>query len=112
MMKREKAPQKRQMRLAPGGDPLVIVAIADRPAHDEKQNLRQRMRCPPRFARILNRREMIQQRPKAGLLRKSKIDKLHDRGSRIKAAQQNQTSRQTLNRVNPSSEPCTSACRP
>ena len=35
------------MRLAPGGDIVVVVALRDRAAHDQEQNLRQRMEDPP-----------------------------------------------------------------
>jgi hypothetical protein len=36
---RQNSAQKRQMRLAPGGDMIVIIAVGDRPAHHKKQNL-------------------------------------------------------------------------
>jgi hypothetical protein len=65
---RQDLAQKRQMRLTPGGDVFVIVAVGDRPAHHQKQNLRQGVSHPPGLARVIDPREMLQQRPKAGFL--------------------------------------------
>ena len=54
--------QRFQMRHAPGGDVLVIVAIRDGPANDEQQHLGQRMQDAPQVARVRHMAEMIEQR--------------------------------------------------
>ena len=54
MMIRQIAPQERQVHLAPLGNQLIVVAVADRAAHHKQQHLRQRMRNPPRLARVLD----------------------------------------------------------
>jgi hypothetical protein len=110
MMIRQETPQEREMRLAPGRDPLVIVAIADRPAYDEQQHIGQRMRHPPRFARVFDNREMIEQLPKARLTDEIRVAEVYDGGSRINAAQRNHTFQQALDAVNPSSEPWVPFC--
>ena len=51
------------MGFAPRRDSLVIVAVGDRAAHDQQQDFRQRVRHPPRRARVFDDREMIQKRP-------------------------------------------------
>src|SRR3546814_7693344 len=58
----QKAPQEREMRLAPGGDVIVVVAVGDRAADRQQQHLRQRMRHTPRIARVLDLRKMLQKR--------------------------------------------------
>jgi hypothetical protein len=55
-----KAPQKRQMRLAPIDNVVVVVAARDRPAHHQEQNLAQRIGDLPGLPRILDRREVIE----------------------------------------------------
>jgi hypothetical protein len=59
------------MRIAPFGDPLIVIAIGDRAAHHEQQHFRQWMRHPPLLPRILHDRQMIQQCSKARLLRRN-----------------------------------------
>lgn len=44
---------------------IVVVAIGNRAADHQKQDLRQGMGHPPGIARIFDRREMVQQRPQA-----------------------------------------------
>ena len=63
------APEEVQMRLATGRDVLVVVAVAHRGAHREEKDLPQRIHHPPRRARILDPREMVQQRLEAGARR-------------------------------------------
>lgn len=53
-------PKEIEMRLAPGGDIVVVVAIRDRAANDQEQNLRQRMEDPPDITRVVNRRKVFQ----------------------------------------------------
>src|SRR3546814_3462343 len=57
------------MRLAPGGDVIVVVAVGDRAADRQQQHLRQRMRHTPRIARVLDLRKMLQKRSQPRLLR-------------------------------------------
>jgi hypothetical protein len=73
----QEAAQKRQMRLAPCGDPFVIVAIGDRAAHRQQQHLRQRVCHPPRLARILNYRKMVEQGPNTRLFWGNKNGEVH-----------------------------------
>jgi hypothetical protein len=56
-----KAPQKRQMRLSPIGDILIVVAVRDRPAHNQEQNLAKRIGDLPGLPRILDLRQVIEQ---------------------------------------------------
>ena len=56
-----------EMRRAPGGDVLVVVAVGDGAADDEQQDLRQRMQDPPHVARVLDLGEVIEQRREARL---------------------------------------------
>ena len=60
LVKRQKAAQKVEMRLAPGGDVVEIVARGDRRADNQQQHFPQGMRHAPLFARILDDRKMIQ----------------------------------------------------
>ena len=59
--------EKVEMRRPPGGDVLVVVAVGDGTADDEKQDLRQRMQDPPHVARVFHPSEMVEQRGKARL---------------------------------------------
>ncbi len=68
------------MRFPPGGDALVVVAIGNRSADHQQQHFRQRMRYPPGLSRVLDLPEVIQQRPKAGLLTRLRYLQFH-RGS-------------------------------
>ena len=106
-MEREIATQERQMRLAPQGDAVKIVAIGHRAANHEEQNLGQRMGDAPGLARVFDDRKMIEQRTKARLLRKHIKSKAHGGGSES-TAQWNHANRNPLSRVNLSSKPCCS----
>ena len=53
------------MCLAPGGDIIVVVAIRDRAANDQEQNLRQRMEDPPDITRVVNRGKVFQKHREA-----------------------------------------------
>src|SRR5215217_4977405 len=78
----QEAAQERQVRLAPFGDPLVIVAIGDGATHDQQQHLRQRMGYTPLIPRVIDDRKMVQQqRPKARLLRREDNGDAHGGGS-------------------------------
>jgi len=76
-MEGQEAAQEVQPLPAPGGDRLVIVAVGDRAADDQQQNLRKRMRDPPRLARVFDRRKMIQKGAKTRLLTKLSDGKAH-----------------------------------
>jgi len=56
-----KASQERQMRLAPIHNVLIVVAVRDRPTHDQEQNLTQRIGDLPGLPRILDLRKVIEQ---------------------------------------------------
>jgi len=86
-----------EMRLAPGGDVLVVVAVGDRAADYQQQDLRQRVQDAPHVARFLHRREMRQKRRKARPAGKSGGG-LHHLGRRqIRAA----ASIQQISRLSP-----------
>src|SRR3546814_14622342 len=70
-----KAPQEREMRLAPGGDVIVVVAVGDRAADRQQQHLRQRTRHTPRIARVLDLRKMLQKRSQPRLRRERRRDR-------------------------------------
>src|SRR2546425_8335293 len=55
-----KAPQKRQMRLAPIDDVLIVVAVRDRPAHHQEQNLAHRIGDLPGLTRVFDLRKVIE----------------------------------------------------
>ena len=59
--------QEVEMRRAPGGDVLVVVAVGNGAANHEQQHLGERMQDPPHVARVLHLREVIEQRRKARL---------------------------------------------
>jgi hypothetical protein len=59
--------EKVEVRGAPGGDVLVIVAVGDGAADDEEEDLRQRVQNPPHVARVLHDGEMVEQRREARL---------------------------------------------
>jgi hypothetical protein len=67
MVKRQKAAQEPQMRLAPGSDVIEIVARGDRPADNQQQDLRERVSHAPALARLLDDREITQQAGKTRL---------------------------------------------
>src|ERR1043166_2338470 len=106
MMVGQEAAQELQMRLAPCGNPLVIVTIRDGAAHDQQQHLGQWMGDTPLLPRVIDHRNMIQQCTKARLLRRRENGDAHGGGSESGATQPNQTSGQSKTAVNPSSEPC------
>ena len=66
----QEAAQELQALLPPGGDRLVVVAVGDRAADHQQQNLRQRVGDPPRLAGVLDDGQMVQKGAKAGLLSK------------------------------------------
>ena len=43
MVELGKAPQKRQVRVAPIDDVFIVVAVCDRPAYDQKQDFTKRI---------------------------------------------------------------------
>ncbi len=53
-MEREIATQESQMRLAPQGDAVEIIAISHRAANDKEQDLGQGMGDAPWLARVLD----------------------------------------------------------
>src|SRR5208337_134107 len=76
----QKAAQKRQMVLAPGGNIVEIVAGGDGGTDGEKQHLCQRMSDPPRLARVVDLRKMVQKAAKA----RFRAEIVHLAGSRIR----------------------------
>jgi hypothetical protein len=56
-----KAAQKRQMRVTPIDDVIIVVAVRDRPAHHQEQNLAKRIGYFPGLPRILDLRKMVEQ---------------------------------------------------
>jgi hypothetical protein len=56
----QEATQERQMRFTPFGYPLVIVVVRYGAAHDQEQDLWQRMRYAPLLPRIVNEGKMVQ----------------------------------------------------
>jgi hypothetical protein len=52
--------QEVQMRLAPGGDVVVVVAVGDGGADHEQQDLGQRMTDAAHVARVVDRRKVLQ----------------------------------------------------
>src|SRR5205823_2407591 len=85
VMIRKEAAEEHKMGFAPRRDSLVIVAVGDRAAHDQQQDFRQRVRHPPRRARVFDDREMIQKRPKARLDDGVENDEAHGVAPRITA---------------------------
>jgi hypothetical protein len=61
--KRQETPQEIEMRLAPNGDGLILIAVGDGPAHGQQRQLRHWKRQPTRLARVLNPRKMVQKQP-------------------------------------------------
>jgi len=60
-----KAAQEGEVRLAPIDDVVVIVAARDRAAHRQKQHFAHRIHDLPGLPRILDLREVIEQRAQA-----------------------------------------------
>lgn len=69
----QEAAQKGEMRLAPVRYALVVIAIRNRAADHQQQDLGQRMGDPPRFTRILDRAQMLEQHSQPGLRAKRNI---------------------------------------
>lgn len=67
-MVRQITAQEGKMRRAPFGNQVAILAVADRAAHDQKQNLRQRVGHTPRLAWVFNGGKMVEKRLQARLL--------------------------------------------
>ncbi len=80
MLVREVLAEKAEMRRAPGGNVLVVVAIGGAAADHQKENLRQRMQDPPHVARILHSRKVVEQRGKPRLPRQNLGWQGHGRG--------------------------------
>ena len=99
------AAQKRQMRLAPARNYVVVVAIGHRAAHHQRQRLAERVRHPPGAARVVDDRKMIKQRLQARSLFECGKGKAHGGGSRIAPPPSNQTKRNPLAAINLSSRP-------
>jgi hypothetical protein len=57
-----------EVRSAPCGDVLVVVAVGDGAADHEQQHFRQRMQDPPNVARVFDVGEVVEQRREARLL--------------------------------------------
>ena len=79
MIIRQKSAQKLKMPRTPQPDRIIIVAIRNRTAHDQKKDLRQRKRDPMRRPWILDHGKMIQQQPKPRLLSKLRSVNVHGR---------------------------------
>jgi len=73
----QEATQQRQVSLAPLGDPVVVIAVGDRAAHDKQQHLRKRVRNPPRLARVFDDGKMIKKRLQARLFEPFKLGDGH-----------------------------------
>ena len=59
--------QEVEMRRAPGGDILVVVAVGNRAADHQQQHLGERMQDPPHVAWVLHLRKVLEQRREARL---------------------------------------------
>ena len=57
--------EEAEMRRAPGGDVLVVVAVGDGAADDQQEDLVEPVADPPHVTRILDRGEVVEQRRKA-----------------------------------------------
>jgi hypothetical protein len=62
-----KASQKRQMRLAPIDDVLIVVAARDRPANHQEQNFDPRIGDLAGLPRILDLRKVSEQQAQSRL---------------------------------------------
>ena len=80
---RQVAAQEGEVRLAPGRDGVVMVAVGHRRADDEQQDLAKRMGHPPRLARIVDDREVIEKRPETRLFPEHSKGEAHGGGSQI-----------------------------
>jgi hypothetical protein len=88
-----------------------MVAVRHRSAHHEEQHLTQGMRDPPRLARVLNGRKMIQKRLQTRLFTKNSKGEAHARGSESDP-KPNHDRNNPKTAVNPSSVPCAAPARP
>ena len=59
--------EEAEVRRAPAGDVLAVVAVGEGTTDDEEQDFRQRMQDPPHVARIPDLGDVIEQRSEAGL---------------------------------------------
>jgi hypothetical protein len=57
--------EEAEMRRAPGGDVLVVVAVGYGAADDQQQDLVEPVGDPPHVARVLHHGEVVEQRGKA-----------------------------------------------
>jgi hypothetical protein len=62
-----KAPQKRQVRIAPFDDLVVVIAVRDRGADDQEQNLAKPIGDLPGLPRSRDLRKVIEQQASRGL---------------------------------------------
>jgi hypothetical protein len=67
MVELRKAPEKRQMRVAPVDDVVIVITVRDCPAHDQKKNFAKRIGDLPGLPRILDLRQVIEQQAQPGL---------------------------------------------
>ncbi len=100
------AAQEADVRVAPGGDGVEMIAIGHGGADDEQQHLAQRMRDAPGLARVVDDREMVEKRLQTRLLFEHGEGEAHDGGSRITPPIGNHLFSNPLTAVNPNSEPC------
>ena len=61
MRERRVAAQEVQVRLAPGGDMVVVIAVGDGATDHQQQNLAQRVEDATNIAWVLDPGKMIQQ---------------------------------------------------
>jgi hypothetical protein len=94
-----------QIVFVPVGDVLEIVAGGDRPTDHKQQNLRQRMRHPPRLTVVLDQRENGQPIAATVVSRESQATQRSPNHHR----QRNQNPLKSETVVNPSSPPWTMA---
>jgi putative transposase len=87
---RQVAAEEAEMRRAPGGDVLVVVAVGDGAADHQQQDLGQRMQNPPHVTRVLHLGEVVEQRVEARLPGQG-FGGMNHGGLRIRAAASIQT---------------------
>jgi S-adenosylmethionine:tRNA-ribosyltransferase-isomerase (queuine synthetase) len=62
---RQVTPEKIDAFLIPVRDDVIVLTVANGRAHNQKQNLAERVSHPPGIARILNRAKVIKKRLQA-----------------------------------------------